>query len=468
MDNELIRKIPNMNTVLDHPQFSDLDREQVKSAARRFFDGLRNDIAAGKTDRIPDIRDCVNAISEMIADDGRAGMRGLINATGIVLHTNLGRAPLGREVYAAAEKVYSGYSNLEFDLDSGERGSRCVHIEKLICQLSGAEAAMAVNNNAAAVFLALAALAKGKKVAISRGELVEIGGSFRVPEIMAQSGAELMEVGCTNKTRLSDYEAAIEAGAELLLKVHTSNYRILGFVGSVSVRELSALGREKGIPLIYDMGSCFLAQPDIAGAGVGRTARSGIESGADLICFSGDKLAGTAQAGMIAGRKEYIEILKKHPLARIVRPDKLTLSALESTLRLWRYPDAAKSRIPAVTMLSYTAEELRDRAEALADKIRAACPEWETEVCPTVDEAGGGSLPGTEFAGWAAAIDPKGLALDEFERLMRLAPTPVVLRLHDQRALISPRTLLPGEEEALMESLTSVYAQIYKTDPIMD
>jgi L-seryl-tRNA(Ser) seleniumtransferase len=458
MDNKLIRRIPNMNTLLDREEFRDLDRERVKRAARAFLDGLRTSVASGETDEVPSADACARGVLSLLEEEDREGMRGVINATGIVLHTNLGRAPLGEELYRAVERIYSGYGTLEYDLESGERGSRCAYVEKLICELSGAEAAMAVNNNAAAVFLTLSELAKGKKVAISRGELVEIGGSFRIPEIMEQSGAELMEIGCTNKTRLGDYAAALDAGAELLLKVHTSNYRIVGFSGSVSAGELAVLARERGVPLVYDMGSCFTVDPELLGiSGGGHTARSGIESGADVICFSGDKLTGSAQAGVIAGRREYISRMKKNPLARVVRPDKLTVSALEQTLKLCRYPDTARKCVPVLSMLSLGPEELKRRAGELAGRISAAAPGWTVEICPTADEAGGGSLPSVEFPGWAVAVEPKGMTLSELEEGMRLAPTPIVLRLHESKALISPRTLMPGDGDEITARITELY-----------
>ncbi|MBP5167217.1 MAG: L-seryl-tRNA(Sec) selenium transferase [Oscillospiraceae bacterium] len=446
-----------MNTLLEREEFRGMDRERVKRLARAYLDGLRENVTAGKISEVPDAAACARGVLELMEREDREGIRGVINATGIVLHTNLGRAPLGETLYKAVERVYSGYSSLEYDVESGERGSRCAQVEKLICEMSGAEAAMAVNNNAAAVFLALSELAKGKKVAISRGELVEIGGSFRIPEIMAQSGAELMEVGCTNKTRLSDYEAALDGGAELLLKVHTSNYRIVGFSASVTAKELAELAHGRGVPLIYDMGSCFAVDPGLFGINGGHTAREGIDSGADVICFSGDKLTGSAQAGIIAGRREYISRMKKNPLARVVRADKLTVSALEQTLKLCRYPDTARKNVPVLSMLARTSEELKRQAEELAEKISAAAPGWSVDICPTSDEAGGGSLPATEFPGWAVCIEPKGMTLTEFERLMRLSPTPIVLRLHDSRALISPRTLMRGDGEEIAARIGELY-----------
>ncbi|MDR0905221.1 MAG: L-seryl-tRNA(Sec) selenium transferase [Oscillospiraceae bacterium] len=457
MDNGILRELPNMNALLAHSSFAGLARPHVKRAAQRVLAELRSGILSGSVPEIPSLDECAARILAEIEKTETANLRGVINATGIVLHTNLGRAPLGDALYSAAAQVYRGYSNLEYDLETGQRGSRYSHIENLVCELTGAEAAMVVNNNAAAVFIMLTTLAKGKRVAISRGELVEIGGSFRIPEIMEQSGAELMEVGATNKTRLSDYSRAVANGAEILLKVHASNYEIVGFTESVSVAELSAFGRENGLPVLYDMGSCFMTDPEPFGFHFGETARGGIEAGADIICFSGDKLLGSMQAGIMAGRREYIVAIKKHPLARALRADKLTLAALEATLRICLYPEEAKSRIPVLAMLFAEPEELERRALSLAGRLRAVCPVWTVGVCSTADETGGGSLPNVQLSGWAVTIEPAGLSVQELERRLRRGRIPVIIRINGGVALISLRTLLPGEEEAVTEAVRSVY-----------
>ena len=457
MDNNLIRKIPNMNSLLFHASFEGMEHERVKRAAQSYLDELREEVLTGTINEIPSLEECVERILLRLDHDAIPHLQRVINATGIVLHTNLGRAPLGLEMYAAAEGIYRGYCNLEYDLETGQRGSRYAHVEDLICELTGAEAAMVVNNNAAAVFLMLGALAKGKKVAISRGELVEIGGSFRVPEIMEQSGAELLEVGTTNKTRIQDYiDAVTKRNAEILLKVHTSNYEIVGFTESVSVEELAAYGKKSGLPLLYDMGSCFLFDPELLGISVGETAAKGIAAGADVISFSGDKLLGSAQAGILAGRSDYIAAIKKHQITRMVRPDKLTLSVLEATLRLCRFPDEAIRHVPTLAMLSARPEELRQRAEVLAGRIGQHCKEWDVEVCETSDEAGGGSLPNVSLPGYAVALRPVGLSVGELELRLRCSRIPVIIRIHDGRALISPRTLLPGDDEVLLDALAMI------------
>ncbi|NLL38583.1 MAG: L-seryl-tRNA(Sec) selenium transferase [Clostridiales bacterium] len=457
MENNILKDIPDMNSLINHELFEGLERERVKRAARELLGELRSKVLEGTLRELPALDECARRILIKVEEDKIPSLRGLINATGIVLHTNLGRAPLGMPLYSDAAGIYGRYCNLEYDLKTGKRGSRYSHVESLICELTGAKAAMVVNNNAAAVFLMLLTVAKGKRVAISRGELVEIGGSFRIPEIMEQSGAELMEVGTTNKTRLRDYAAAVEKGAEVLLKVHTSNYEIVGFTESVTIDELAAFGREKGLPVLYDMGSCFMVEPKLLGLPEGETARSGIQAGSDIICFSGDKLMGTAQSGIIAGREDYIAAIKKHPLARIVRSDKLTISALEATLRLCRYPGEACRRIPVLAMLSAEPEQLRRRALSLAERLRSVCPSWKVEVCRTEDETGGGSLPNMPLPGWAVAVMPEGISVHELDERLRMGRIPVIIRINDGAALVSLRTLLPGDEEAVVEAIGSAY-----------
>ena len=451
MADSLLSQIPNMNDLLDHALFRGMERERIKYAARAYLDELREDILSGAARRIPSPDECAEGIRAKAGAADMPRLRRLINATGVVLHTNLGRAPLGADIGASLAEVFSGYCNLEYDLDTGRRGDRFSHVEGLVTELTGAEAAMAVNNNAAAVHLMLSALARGKKVAISRGELVEIGGSFRMPEIMEQSGAELVEVGTTNRTRLSDYADAVEhKGAEILLKVHTSNYAIIGFTESVSAAELAAFGRERGLPALYDVGSCFMIEPEPVGFHEGESARGAIASGMDVVCFSGDKLFGSAQAGIVAGRGDYIDKMKKHPLTRAFRPDKLSLAALEAALRIYRYPGEALRRIPAIAMLAARPEDLRRRAEDLAERLRTLYPGWEILARETTDETGGGSLPNVQLPGWAVALKPDGLSVDDLEKRLRNGRLPVILRIHDGMAMLSLRTILPDEDEELL------------------
>ncbi|MBR4702220.1 MAG: L-seryl-tRNA(Sec) selenium transferase [Oscillospiraceae bacterium] len=456
MDPSPLRGLPNMNSLLEHPLLRREERGRVKVAAQKLLDKLRSEVLSGRLDRVPSAEDCALLVLEELKRKGKPSLRGVVNATGIVLHTNLGRAPLGQELYDLAREVYSGYSSLEYDIETGTRGSRYAHVEGLICALTGAEAAMVVNNNAAAVFLMLTALAEGKQVAISRGELVEIGGSFRIPDIMARSGASLTEVGTTNRTRLPDYEAAVHRGAELLMKVHTSNYEIVGFTESVSVAELAALARREGKPLLYDMGSCFLFDPKLPWLPECKTARAGIEAGADVISFSGDKLLGSAQAGILAGRRELLEAMKKHPLSRMLRPDKLTLQALEAALAIYQYPEEAMKRIPVLRMLSVPQEELLDRAAALVLKLSDLRPDWEILVRKIMDETGGGALPNVSLPGYAAGIVPRGRSVEALEEELRRSDVPVIGRLHRGELLLSVRTLLPGDEERIASAIAGL------------
>ena len=455
----LMSDLPNMNSLLNHTLLNGIGAQRVKQAAQEVLSELRDSILAGLLEQLPDLDGCAQLVLAKINGDIR-NLRGVINATGIVLHTNLGRAPLGMEIFESAAEVCAGYCNLEYDLATGGRGSRYSHIERLISDLTGAESAMVVNNNAAAVLLMLCALASNKKVAISRGELVEIGGSFRIPEIIAQSGAELIEVGTTNKTRLSDYVDAVEnKGAEALLKVHTSNYEIVGFTESVSVAELAAYGKSNGLPVLYDMGSCFLIEPDLPGLSTGQTAMRGIASGADVICFSGDKLLGSVQAGIMAGRAEYITAIKKHPLARVVRPDKLTLSMLEACLSLYRYPEEALQRIPVLAMLCADSSDLYMRSLELSRRIADLIVEWNVNVCETIDETGGGSLPNTKLPGWAVTLKPSNMSVNELERKLRTGRIPVIIRIQEDRVLIAMRTLMPIDEDKLIQALMEAAGQ---------
>ena len=455
MKNDLLRNLPNMNSIIEHTLLKGVEAQRVKLAGQEFLEDLRKFVLSGEICEIPCLDVCAERVLEKIGHDDEPLLRGVINATGIVLHTNLGRAPLGAELYAQAEDVFSGYSNLEYDLTTGQRGSRHSHVEAHICRLTGAEAAMVVNNNAAAVMLMLAALADGKGVAVSRGELVEIGGAFRVPDVMKQSGARLIEVGTTNKTHLSDYSNAFENdGAEVFLKVHTSNYEIVGFAQAVSVEELSQYAKAKDLPVLYDMGSCFLIDPQLLGIGAGETAQSALEAGADVICFSGDKLIGATQAGIIAGRKDYIDLMKKHPLARAIRADKLTLSALEIILRIYRFPEEAKRKIPALKMLSVTKDELLDQAKFLSARIKEVLPDWDIEVDETIDETGGGSLPNVPLKGAAVAIVPKDMSVDMLEQTLRQGKIPIVARIHKEKLLLSMRSIMPGEDEMIFDVFT--------------
>ena len=371
---------------------------------------------------------------------------------GIILHTGLGRAPLGRDVLRGAADLAGGYSNLEFDLETGKRGERSAHFERILCQLTGAEAAMAVNNNAGAVLLMLSAVADSGEVIVSRGELVEIGGKFRVPDMMELSGAELREVGTTNRTRLSDYEKAVCEETGAFLKVHTSNYRIVGFTEETSIRELADLKARTGIPLLEDLGSGVLIDLEKYGLCHEPSVQEVLAQGADVVTFSGDKLLGGPQAGIIAGKKEYIEKMKRHPLARVLRIDKFTASALESVLLEYLNPEKAVERIPALRMLTMPASSVRRSAEKLAELMRKAicCTDGdgivrEAPAVITVEEstarAGGGSLPMEDIPSSSVAVAPKEISASELERRLRGLAIPVIGRIAEEKLFLDMRTV---------------------------
>lgn len=381
-------------------------------------------------------------------------LRPVINATGVVLHTNLGRSVLAPEAIEAVALAASRYTNLELDLDTGERGSRYAHVEEVLRELTGAEAAMVVNNNAGAVLLVFTALARGKEVVVSRGELVEIGGSFRIPEVMEQSGARLVEVGATNKTRLSDYARAIGPETALLLKVHTSNYRIIGFSESVALNELVELGRQRGLPVIEDLGSGVFVDLARFGMDPEPTVQSRVAAGADLVTFSGDKLLGGPQAGVIVGRRRYVDMLRKHPLNRALRIDKLTLAALEGTLKLYLDPARALQRVPTLRMLISGADKILGRAEAVARTLSEALgSQARIDVVEGGSQAGGGSLPGQDLPTRLIAVTPSARPAQEVEGRLRASDPPVLVRIQRGQILIDLRTVLEDEEAALIRAM---------------
>ncbi|PYM57635.1 MAG: L-seryl-tRNA(Sec) selenium transferase [Candidatus Rokuibacteriota bacterium] len=381
----------------------------------------------------------------------------VINATGVVLHTNLGRAPLGPAALARLQVVGAGYSNLELDVPTKERGSRYAHVDELLCRLSGAEASLVVNNNAAAVLLALESLARGREVVVSRGELIEIGGAFRIPDIMRHSGARLVEVGTTNRTRLGDYEAALGPDTALLLKVHPSNYRVLGFTEAVGTAALSALGRARGIPVMEDLGSgCFV---DLRRFGLAPepTVPETVAAGPDLVTFSGDKLLGGPQAGLVVGRRPVVERLRKNPLSRALRIDKLTLAALEATLRAYEDPAGALAEIPTLRMLAEPATAVRRRAQKVLRRVPGPV---RTALGLTVvggrSQVGGGALPLVELPTAALALGTPAHPAEELDRRLRAGRPPVIGRVAEGRLLLDCRTVAEGEAALLAAAIAAL------------
>ncbi len=459
MGRELLKEIPQVDALLNYPEVQEVlqgyPRWMVVDALRRVLEERRQRIMNGRGDRgLVEPSSIVRELQDRIDIFAAPSLRRVINATGVVLHTNLGRAPLAREVWREMEEIALNYSNLEYDLEKGERGLRYTHVVGILRKVTGAPAAMVVNNNAAAVLLVLAALAKGKEVVVSRGELIEIGGSFRMPDVMAASGAILREVGTTNKTHLRDYEAAIGEDTALLMKVHPSNYRVLGFTASVPLRELVALGRERGLPVYEDLGSGNLIDLRTYGLPKEPTVQESLKTGVSLLSFSGDKLLGGPQAGVILGEPEFVERVRRHPLNRALRIDKLTLSGLEATLRLYMEPERLPERLPTLKCLSTPLGVLRGRAERLVSLLMERLPSSYTftlmEDCSYV---GGGALPLLEMPTVVVAVKHEEFSPEFIDERARAAPLPVVGRIKHEAFLLDMRTVREDEVGPLADSL---------------
>ncbi|MGB4594249.1 MAG: L-seryl-tRNA(Sec) selenium transferase [Coriobacteriia bacterium] len=456
----LLRALPKVDRLLEREDIAALaavhPRVLVTDAIRETLDALRAEILHG-TDADVAEDSVATRVSALVATKATRSLRRVINATGIVVHTNLGRSLLSDAAAEAAAEVARNYSTLEYDIDSGERGSRHTHVESLICKLTGAEAAMAVNNNAAAVLLGLAGLARGKEAIVSRGQLVEIGGSFRVPDVMRESGATMVEVGTTNKTHLRDYEKALSPDTGLLLKVHTSNYRVVGFTEEVSLAELVALGGQHAVPVMEDQGSGVLVDLRQWGLPYEPTVSESIAAGVDVVTCSGDKLLGGPQAGIVAGKWHVIAALKKHPLARAVRLDKMTLAALEVTLRTYLDLEAARREIPTLRMLSAPKDELATRAVRLADQISNACGgAYLVGTADDVSRAGGGALPMADIPTVVVTLAPQRISVTELEARLRCSEPAIVARINADRLLLDPRTLSSGDEPVVVAALKAI------------
>jgi L-seryl-tRNA(Ser) seleniumtransferase len=419
-----LRDLPSVDELARDERLADEPPALAVEAARAALARAREEIRAGA-----DPGDLVErALAELSAARAPA-LRRALNATGVIVHTNLGRAPLPEAALARALEVGRGYSNLEYDLAAGGRGSRQDHVAGILRRLTVAEAALVVNNNAAAVMLALAALAEGREVLVSRGELIEIGDGFRIPDVLARSGAVLREVGTTNRTRAADYERTVGPETAVLLRVHQSNFRVVGFTEQPSVAELAAVAARHGLPLVDDLGSGVLVS--LEGE---PSARESLAAGADLVCFSGDKLLGGPQAGIVVGRAELVDRLRRHPLQRALRADKLTLAALEGTLGLYLDPGRALREVPVLRMLNEPVEAVRMRAERLAGAVGG-------EVEETVGRVGGGALPLAELPSFACAVE------ESLAEPLRLGQTPVIGVLRDGRLLLDCRTLTDAEAD---------------------
>ncbi len=461
--NKYYRSIPKIDSIMENDKIKELlnitTRELVLDCARQATEDLRIFINENPNeDEINvEIKNLIAKICLYVDKFLSYNMKKVINGTGTILHTNLGRAVISKEAAQRVNDIITGYSNLEFDLEQGTRGSRYSHFESIICKITGAEAGLAVNNNAAAVLLILSSLSKDKEVLVSRGELVEIGGSFRVPDVMKQSGGILVEVGTTNKTHLYDYEEKITEETAALLKVHTSNYKIVGFTESVSIEELSNLGNKYKIPVIEDLGSGVLVDLSKYGLSYEPTVQNSIRAGADIVCFSGDKLLGGPQAGIIVGKKQYIDKIKKHPLNRALRIDKFTIAVLESVFKEYIHEEKAMENIPVLKMLNKDLDSIKLSAAKLANKLAEFSEYLEISTEECLSQVGGGSLPLERIKSYALSLKPKTMTCASFERKLRNTKTPILGRVVNDTYYIDLRTILEGEEQAIYEGIKNIF-----------
>ena len=460
--NMLYRSIPKVDVLLENQDIVTLienhHRDVVVDVIREEIDKLRNFIK--ENDDINLIEEKINNLIENIKISTEKvysyNIKKVINGTGTILHTNLGRAIISKKHADYLSEVVTSYSNLEYNLEEGKRGERYSHFEKLICKITGAEAAMAVNNNAAAVMLVLSSMAAEKEVIVSRGELVEVGGKFRIPDVMKSSNAHLVEIGTTNKTHLEDYEDAISENTGAFLKVHTSNFKILGFTESVSIEELCKLGREKDIPVIEDIGSGVLIDLSEYGLEYEPTVQDSIKAGVDVVSFSGDKLLGGPQAGIIVGKKKYIDKMKKNPLTRAFRIDKFTATILEMIFHEYLNEEDAIKNIPVLSLITKDLKEIEKNANALFNKIEKLKDVADINVEDTLSQIGGGSLPAERIKSKSVTIMPKNISTQTLEAKLRAGKNPVVGRISEEKLILDMRTVLEDEIDILAQKLIDI------------
>ena len=462
---DLLQNLPKIDEMMllmeKGERLAGVPRELVKEACRSVVEELRGRILAdaggGRGLRLPTKEAAAERAAGIIDGFGAYHLRRVINATGVILHTNLGRAPLCREALERVVEVARGYSNLEYDLEKGERGLRYDHVRRLLCALAGAEDALVVNNNAAAVLLVLNSLAEGKEAIVSRGELIEIGGEFRIPDVMTKSGTRLKEVGTTNRTRLADYERAIGPETGLILKVHTSNFRIVGFTEEAPLASLVGMGKKHGVPVMDDLGSGCFIELDRYGLEREPTVRDCVATGVDVVTFSGDKLLGGPQAGIILGKRAILERIRRNPLNRALRIDKLTLAALEATMAKYIRPAEALTDIRILKALTEPLEAVRKRARRLAALLRRAVPEG-LSISPVdgMSMAGGGSLPTREIPTVLVGVRAASLSASALEERLRRGETPIIVRVADEMVLFDLRTIDPDEFGAIRDALQAI------------
>ncbi len=462
--NKLLREIPSVDVLLRSPEIKEMaqvyHRSMILRAVQQILDEKRKiilnmdestDISSSQLNMIntEDIRQVISKMKE-------PSLKRVINATGIIIHTNIGRAPLSDDAVQAVTDAAKYYTNLEFNISTGKRGKRYSHVKGLLQEITGAESGLVVNNNAAAVLLCLSTFAKGYEVIISRGEMIEIGGSFRIPEIMEQSGAKLVEVGSTNRTHLEDYKNAINQNTRMILKVHTSNYRVVGFTSEVEIADLNKLAKENNIPLLFDMGSGNFIKAEELGLKDEPTVQDEVLSGADIVTFSGDKLLGGPQAGIIVGKSKYLDQLVKSPLNRALRIDKLTLAALEATLKAYVLSDDQAGDIPVIKMLKIPENELKKKAEAMVSVIKNRGILCKATVSKDSSQVGGGAYPLHDIPTYVVSVDTAPLAVNEFENKLRKLTPPVIARIKSDRVLFDMRTLLDDEVDILPDLICSI------------
>lgn len=461
---ELFKKIPKVDELLENSiiieQMEAYPRVTILEAIRKELDKLREIIkqADSEFEKIDTyIASLPNKIAYEIVKANESHLKRVINATGTIVHTNLGRSLLAESAVKKVAEVAQGYSNLEYNLEAGKRGSRYSHVEELLGKITGAESAIVVNNNASAVMLILSTLSKNKEAIVSRGELVEIGGSFRVPAVMEQSGAKLVDVGTTNKTHPEDYIEAINEETGVLLKVHTSNYRIMGFTESVGLDELVKIGREHNVPVVEDIGSGVLIDLSKYGLEHEPTVQESIEAGIEILSFSGDKLLGGPQAGIIVGKKEYIDKMKKNPLTRAIRIDKFTIAALEETLKLYLDEEVAINSIPTIKMATMGMQKLEEKSNELFKLITELDIAAKIEIVDQVSQIGGGAMPMSELPTKAIEIRPENMNVALLEKRLRNYKNPIITRVYKNTLLLDVRTISESEYKIVVEALGTVF-----------
>lgn len=471
----LFRNLPSVSQLLENPQLKQMvesvSHNVVVDRARVFLEDIREQVKNATDDvSIPSPQELAEKIANWLRTEEKPYLRPVINGTGIILHTGLGRAPLALSALDAVQEIASGYASVEVDLATGERGQRVKSVERLLCELTGAEAATIVNNNAAATMLALSALASGTEVIVSRGQLIEIGGSFRLPDVMECSGAKLREVGTTNKTHLVDYENAIGEQTGALLKVHPSNFEVVGFTKTVSTRELVGLAAKHDLPVIDDVGSGALIDYSKFGLSNEPVVSDSIADGADIVLFSGDKLIGGPQCGIIIGKKKYVDMIMKSPLMRAMRVDKMTLAALAATLRIYRDPKKAEQEIPILRMLSMPVENLKLRASKISQQLGYLPYIGNCEMVEDHSMIGGGSLPTQKIKTWCVSVEPAKVSVNWLASRLRDSLPSVIGRVQKDRLFLDMRTVQPSEDaslvsafEALSDSVESTQAEAEPT-----